>query len=252
MITPTTIYFITGANRGIGLALIEGLLKSKSDIYIFAAARSSTPGLSSLVAEHPDKLSIVNFVAADEASNKAAAGVVEEKSGRVDVVLGVAGISDFMGTVDETPVDALEEHFRINVSGILVLYQAFSSLLRKSKNPKFIPFTSGVGSITSYINLPMGYTCYGASKVALNYLARKIHFENNWLTCFPLSPGVVRTGMALGNRKLDKSGILEQVQDSVMSSPEDAAEKLINIVESATRETHGGEFINVDGTKIPW
>ncbi|KAF9443951.1 NAD(P)-binding protein [Macrolepiota fuliginosa MF-IS2] len=250
--SSSTVYFVTGANRSIGLALVTELVKTKPNVYVFAAARTSTPALKELAANHPDKISVVHFVAADEASNRAAAKVVDDKFGRVDTVLGVAGISDFMGTAEETPADLMNEHYKINVTGILVLYQAFAPLLRKSDAPKFIPFSSGAASLTAYINLPAGYTCYGASKVAVNYVARKIHYENEWIICFPLAPGIVKTEMAIANRGMDKTGTLAPIQDAMAASPEVAATMLVNIVESATRDTHGGEFINIDGEKIPW
>ncbi|KAF8873594.1 hypothetical protein CPB84DRAFT_1798234 [Gymnopilus junonius] len=226
-----TVYFVTG------LALVAELIK-KQNVYVFAAARHTSPTLKDLSIKHSDKVSIIPFVAADDSSNKAAAKIVGDKFGRVDVVLGVAGISNFMGTVEETPAEQMNEHYKINVTGILVLFQAFAPLLRKSNDPKFIPFTSGGASLTAFISIPAGYTCYGASKAAENYLARKIHFENPWIT--------------IENRAADKSGTLAPVQDAMAVTPEVAATSLVSVIDSATRDTHGGEFINVDGEKIPW
>ncbi|KAF9443955.1 hypothetical protein P691DRAFT_371854 [Macrolepiota fuliginosa MF-IS2] len=90
----------------------------------------------------------------------------------------------------------------------------FVPLLRKSDAPKSIPFSSAAASLKAYINLPAGYTCYGASKAAANHAARKIHYENEWISeplyllglshlwlntmstaCFPLAPGIVKTEM---------------------------------------------------------
>ncbi|KAF8869880.1 hypothetical protein CPB84DRAFT_1803296 [Gymnopilus junonius] len=246
-----TVYFVTGANRGIGLALVAELIK-KQNIYVFAAARHTSPTLKELSIKHSDKVSIVPFVATDESSNKAAAKIVGDKFGRVDVVLGVAGISNFMGTVEETPAEQMNEHYKINVTGILVLFQALGPLLRKSNDPKFIPFTSGGASLTAFISMAAGYTCYGTSKAAENYLTRRIHFENPWITCFPLAPGIVMTDMAIENRAADKSGTLVPVQDAMAITPEVATTSLVSVIDSATRDTHGREFINVDGEKIPW
>ncbi|KDR74736.1 hypothetical protein GALMADRAFT_99006 [Galerina marginata CBS 339.88] len=247
-----TVYFITGANRSIGLALVTELVKKSPNVHIFAAARTSSPALKELTANHSDKITIVHFVAADESSNKSAAKIVSDKFGRVDTVLGVAGIASFMDTAEMTPADSMNEHLKINVTGILVLFQAFAPLLRKSETPKFVPFSSGAASLTAYISLPAGYTCYGASKAATNYVARKIHYENEWITCFPLAPGIVKTDMAVANRAMDKTGTLAPLQDAMGVTPEVAAKMLFGIIESATRATRGGEFINLDGQKIPW
>jgi NAD(P)-dependent dehydrogenase (short-subunit alcohol dehydrogenase family) len=91
------VYFITGANRGIGLALAAEILSNTTsaakDVHVFAGARSpsSAKALQELQSRYPGKLSIVAFVAADEENNKAAAKIVQEKFGWVDVVIGNAG-----------------------------------------------------------------------------------------------------------------------------------------------------------------
>ncbi|KAK0444527.1 NAD(P)-binding protein [Desarmillaria tabescens] len=219
----TTVYLITGANRGIGLALVNALA-AKPNVAIFAAVRDPSAF----------KHSAQNVYS------------VKYTSGDLD------GIATYMGSALDTPPSALREHFEINTTGILVLFQSLANLLRKSATPKFIPISSAAASLTAYIELPAGYTCYGASKAALNYIARKIHFENDWLVCFPLAPGIVKTDMSRANREMDKTGSLAPIQDMIAMEPGDAALRLIDIVDGSTREKDGGEFINVDGSRIPW
>lgn len=72
--------------------------------------------------------------------------------------------------------------FQANSVGHIMLFQAMHTLLKASgTTPKFIPISSAGASLTHYIHVPVGYGCYGASKVAANYITRKIHFENEWL-----------------------------------------------------------------------
>jgi NAD(P)-dependent dehydrogenase (short-subunit alcohol dehydrogenase family) len=67
---------------------------------------------------------------------------------------------------------------QVNVVGTLVLFQATYPLLSDSTpSPKFIPITSAAGSITDCAVIPLSVLAYGSSKAALNYLARKLHFE---------------------------------------------------------------------------
>jgi NAD(P)-dependent dehydrogenase (short-subunit alcohol dehydrogenase family) len=54
-------------------------------------------------------------------------------------------------------------------------------LLKASTCPKFIPISSGTASIGYFAALKTEYLAYGASKAALNYLTRRIHFENEWV-----------------------------------------------------------------------
>ena len=58
--------------------------------------------------------------------------------------------------------------------------------------------------------------------------------------------------LGAGNRQMDKTGILSSLQDQMMVSAEECATALIKLIQGATREKDGGEFLNFDGTKIPW
>ena len=71
----------------------------------------------------------------------------------------------------------------MNVTGTVVLFQAVYSLLKKSTNPRFVPVTSVGGRLSGgLIETPFGNVSYGATKAALNWVSRKIHFENPWLS----------------------------------------------------------------------
>ena len=51
----------------------------------------------------------------------------------------------------------------------------------------------------------------------------------------------------------DESGLFKRMLEQFpANSTEDASNLLIDIINKATRETSGGEFIDVDGSKIPW
>ena len=76
--------------------------------------------------------------------------------------------------------------FQVNVLGPIVLFQAFRDLLKASSLPRFIAISSGAGSIGMMDMVPMDMSSYGTSKVALNWVVRKIHFENDWLSTSPM------------------------------------------------------------------
>lgn len=80
-------------------------------------------------------------------------------------------------------------HYEINTIGALVLFQATWSLLKKSSHSSFVGLSTGVASLGDMESLPFPATAYGISKLALNYLVRKTHFENLELVAFVISPG---------------------------------------------------------------
>ena len=108
----------------------------------------------------------------------------------LDVVIANAGISeDGFAQIGKLPIDVLDKHVKINAYAPLVLYQAALPLLENSRNPKFVALGSPLGSIGGMEQCPFPMGGYGASKAILHYLMRKIHFENEKVTIFPLDPG---------------------------------------------------------------
>lgn len=109
----------------------------------------------------------------------------------IDVVIANAGIANYWATAVETPIAQFKDHLDVNTTGTLILFQAVYELLNASKNPKFIPIGTPVGSIGEIEQFPLASTAYGTSKAALNFLTRKLHFEHPNMTIYPLSPGWV-------------------------------------------------------------
>ena len=63
--------------------------------------------------------------------------------------------------------------------------QAVYELLKKSTTPRFIPISTSAASLDGRaIKFPKSGLEYGATKAALNWATRKIHFENEWLSAF--------------------------------------------------------------------
>ncbi|KAF7983659.1 hypothetical protein HWV62_19545 [Athelia sp. TMB] len=232
-----TVYLVSGANRGIGLALVKALVSRYNDTIVFAGARNPTVAaeLAELVQKFPGRVHIIKLTSCDKQDNNAAVKEIEKIEGRLDVVIANAGISAYYGPALTTPEDQLREHFNINVVGTHILFQATYPLLSKSTaSPKFIPISSAAGSITDGASVPIGRIAYGCSKAAENYLACKLHFEHPKLTVFARE-----RDPAMGSRPL--------------ISPEESATSVLNLVENSTREKDGatmpqrGIFIVIEG-----
>ncbi|KIM82342.1 hypothetical protein PILCRDRAFT_820730 [Piloderma croceum F 1598] len=246
---PPAVYLVSGANRGIGLGLVTTLAR-RDNVIVFAGARNPTAAadLHALVQQYPGKVHIVKLTSCDKAENKAVVATITDIAGRLDVVIANAGISNFYGPSLETPIEQMRDHFEVNVVGTLVLFQAAYPLLSASTpSPKFIPITSGAGSITDCAVIPLSVLAYGSSKAALNYLARKLHFESANLICFPINPGGVDTDLAAFASKND-----EMMKNIPVISVEDSVKGLLNQIDNSSREKTGGMFMNYDGRIRNW
>lgn len=111
----------------------------------------------------------------------------------LDVVIANAGISNYFGRAAVTPAHEMMEHFRVNAVAPLLLFQATAPLLERAPSPRFVVMSSAAASLDGVERLPVENTAYGASKAAVNFVARRIHYENPGMVVFPISPGWLRT-----------------------------------------------------------
>ncbi len=108
----------------------------------------------------------------------------------IDVVIANAAIATNFGPASTMPLTHLREHMMVNTYSVLLLFQATKALLQAARTPKFVLVGAPISTITGmdvYARAPM--FAYGVSKLAANYLVRKVHFENGWLVAFVVDPG---------------------------------------------------------------
>jgi len=167
---------------------------------VIAAVRDPSSATSKSLAKLPvgpgSTLITVLFDASSETSIKNAINTLTSlfPIKTVNVVIAAAGIVEFEGTVLQTSIQGTRDQYNTNLIGNLALFQNIFPLLKTSEDgalPKFVTISSTVGSIGDMENWPMNATAYGMSKVALNWLTKKIHIENKGLIAFSVHPGYV-------------------------------------------------------------
>jgi NAD(P)-dependent dehydrogenase (short-subunit alcohol dehydrogenase family) len=176
---PTAI--VTGASRGLGLALARSLAERGWRVVIDARRLPGVPeGLAG------DVVAIEGDVA-DPAHRRA---LVEAAGGRVDLLVNNAsalGPSPLPGLADY-PLDALEEVYRVNAVAPLALVQLVLPLM---------PPGTPILNITSdaAVEAYEGWGGYGSSKAALEQLTRVLAAEHPELRVYAVDPGDMRTRM---------------------------------------------------------
>lgn len=177
---------ITGANRGIGLALAAAL-HARGDLVI-AACRKTSPGL--------DELGVRVMDAIDVTDDRSIDRLARELSGDpLDVLIHNAGIltADSLADFD---ADHIRRQFEVNALSPLRLTRAL--LPRLQSGSKIAIVTSLMGSMSD--NGSGGYYGYRMSKAAVNAagvsLARDL--EPRGIAVALLHPGMVATEMTGG------------------------------------------------------
>ncbi|KAB8254370.1 hypothetical protein BDV32DRAFT_16194 [Aspergillus pseudonomiae] len=244
------VIFITGANRGIGKGLAAHYL-GETDTTVIAAIRNvseeNTKELRSLPKGSGSQLILVPLSL--DIPSSAAEAIAEIQTQHhiehIDIVLANAGICNHWGpVVDMTDEDVLS-HFEVNTLGPLRLFRAIAPLLLNASQPKFVYTSTLLASLDEIERIPSMATAYGMSKVAGNYLVRKIEAENPKLIALLVDPGLVQTDMGSRNAQfigLEKAPLT--VQDTVQG--------IIKQVKGAQKSTSPGQFVNYLGEKVPW
>jgi len=186
---------------GIGKGLLSTYL-SRANHTVIAALRdpaaSSSKELQILPCGKGSELILVKLDSAIEtdASEAVHSLLLKHSIQRLDLVIANAGISAYFGKAAVTPAKEMFEHFRINTVAPLLLFQGTISLLNVAETPRFVVISSGAGSLSGVENLPVENTAYGTSKAGLNFVTRRIHYENPSLIAFSINPGWLQTDVS--------------------------------------------------------
>ena len=211
--TSNTTILITGASRGIrqcvlkskascdsllllglGRGLAEHYLSQPNNVVIAAVRDPNHPTAKSLSSLPTGSGSSIIIVKVESTSETDADDAMKELTAThsisvLDIVIANAGISRVFPTVDKARIEDIQEHWNVNVIGVIRLFKACFPLLSKANAPKFITLGTSAASMTDMEKRNFPNVAYGTSKAALNYVTLKIHFENPNLTAFPLDPG---------------------------------------------------------------
>lgn len=130
---------VTGANKGIGLAVVEALLKEFADVSVFLGSRDTARGEAAraeLVAREPLWASRVRVVALDVTNDASVAAATE----KVSAIGGLAALVANAGVAGGTP----EDLWATNVCGVKRCIDAFKPLLLQARGAA-VAVSSGSG-----------------------------------------------------------------------------------------------------------
>jgi NAD(P)-dependent dehydrogenase (short-subunit alcohol dehydrogenase family) len=224
---------ITGANRGIGLALTRACLARGDTVTAACRDPGSASGLKVLATAHPGRLAIV---ALDVTSGESVAAAAKAVSGPVDVLINNAGIygpRDRQGAF-ETDFAAWAQVLDVNTLGPLRVTQAFLPHLEQARG-KVCTVTSRMGSLAGDNS---GAIAYRSSKAAVNkaMLVMAAALKPKGIAVLLIHPGWVKTDM--GGTGAD-------------IAPDVSAEGILKRIEALTLE-RSGAFEDHSGAPIAW
>ncbi len=165
---------VTGADRGLGLALTTRLLAKGWRVFA-GQYMPAWPELGQLVTRYPQTLHLVPLDVGDTDSVRAAAQAVAAEVEQVDLLINNAGVNSRTSTRElGEPQDYAEMQrlYNINALGPLRVVEAFLPLLDRGQMKRLCFVSSEAGSINRAQR-----TCwfgYCSSKAALNMAVRML------------------------------------------------------------------------------
>jgi len=180
---------------GIGKGFVEKYLLRPNTTVVATVRNTSAQdckSLNHLPKAEGSKLVVVKVESiSDTDASEAVHSLASYDITKLDIVIANAGIFKLKAfqKVAEMQTADLMEHFNVNAAGVVRLFQATWPLLQKSDKPKFMVISSGAATIARMEFVPYTLSSYGASKAAINFLTRRIHFENEKLIAFAVHPG---------------------------------------------------------------
>lgn len=221
-----TTTLITGANRGIGLAIAERALDAGHTVIGTARQPSEALELQDLGAR------VVGLDAADPRSIGALCTELGDEP--LDILINNAGIFPDRSGLEGTSLDDFEATLRVNVRGPIAVTQALLANIRVGERKTVATISSSMGSIAG--TKSGGSYAYRASKAAVNMLMRAMAMEIDDVTFLAVDPGWVQTDMGGRDASL---------------SPEESAAGVFGVVSNASREQTGLLF-RYDGSRMAW
>ncbi|PYI32107.1 short-chain dehydrogenase [Aspergillus indologenus CBS 114.80] len=179
---------VTGASRGIGLAIAKYLLTAPQSHNVVVIARSAEP-LQQLKEQYSQQVAVLNGDLSDFSLAQKSVDLALKTFGRLDGMVLNHGILGQVGKVAGADPEQWKQGFDVNFMSLVAFVKAGLPALRESKGK--IIFTSSGAAVSAY----RGWGLYGATKAAMNHLALTLGEEEPDVTSISIRPGMVDTEM---------------------------------------------------------
>ena len=252
--TQPRVVLVTGASSGIGEA--TALAAARRGDHVVLLARG--PDSLARVAAQCDQLGAASTLVTpadlgDDGQVEAAVGAAVERHGRLDVVVGCAGVVAY-GRIADVPADVFEQVITTNLVGQVNLARHVLPVLREQGDGSGRGSLVLVGSVIGHIAVP-DMAAYSISKWGVRGLARQLRVDNRdrpGIRFGYVAPGGVDTPIYLQ---------AAQYADAIgrppfpVAPPERVAAHVLAVADGSRRSGQSGVTNNVirfGFTAFPW
>lgn len=185
------IALVTGASRGLGLAMAEGLAEAGATVVVNGRDADTLEAAASGLRQRGLKADISPFDVTDYRAARAAIDSIVARFGRFDILVANAGINHRVPLAEWTPED-WNRILNANLTACFFLAQHAAAVMRKQGRGRIL-FTTSIAGLMGLGNVHS----YTASKIGLIGITRSLAVElgEYGITCNGILPGYFETDL---------------------------------------------------------
>jgi len=237
---------VTGAGRGIGLAIAQRLAAEGARVAIVSRTVTNAETAAALINEaHPGVARAYAVDMGDGAAVAETAKRITADFGKVDILVNNAGV-----TRDGLTMRMSDEDWDVvmttNLKGAFNAVKAFQRSLLRQKDARIINVASVIGIIGN-----AGQANYAASKGGLIALTKSLarEFAGRGVTVNAIAPGFIRTDMTAVLSDKQREGVLAQIPLGFLGEGTDIAHAAAFLASPGARYVTG-QVLVVDGGMV--
>jgi NAD(P)-dependent dehydrogenase (short-subunit alcohol dehydrogenase family) len=163
-----TTWFITGANRGLGLEIARAALEAGDQV---VATARNPESLLTVLGDFGDRLAVAPLDVTASDAISASVDVAMKRFGRIDVLVNNAGYGQ-LGLFELISPEAIDRQFSTNLFGVFAVTRAVLPIMRSQRSGLVINMSS-IGGLIGF----EGSSMYCATKFALEGWSESLGLE---------------------------------------------------------------------------
>jgi 3-oxoacyl-[acyl-carrier protein] reductase len=233
---------VTGASRGIGLAIARRLASEGATVLAAARNAAALESAASDVASAGGRAFPLPLDLSDRASIESAVKLALAAHGQIDVLVNNGGITQD-NLVLRMSGEAWDQVIATNLTGSFLLTQAVLKSMVRKRYGRIVNVASVVGLMGN-----AGQANYAASKAGLIGLTKSIARElaSRNITCNAVAPGFIATAMTEAMTEEARQSLSTQIPLGRLGTPEDVAAAVAYLASDEAAYVTG-HVLNISG-----